>query len=74
MEGFRIFNEVFGVMDEEFGAGMETLSRVLDAVLEIRNQLRAKKMYDLSDQIRAILESSGVKVLDSKDKSTWRLT
>jgi cysteinyl-tRNA synthetase len=53
---------------------METLSRVLDAVLEIRNQLRAKKMYDLSDQIRAILESSGVKVLDSKDKSTWRLT
>ncbi|MCQ4366252.1 MAG: cysteine--tRNA ligase [Sulfolobales archaeon] len=74
MEGFRMFNEVFGVMDEEFGAGMETLSRVLDAVLEIRNQLRAKKMYDLSDQIRAILESSGVKVLDSKDKSTWRLT
>ena len=72
LEGFRIFNEVFGVMDEEFGAVNERLFKVIDAVLEVRNQLRARKMYDLSDQIRAILENAGIKVLDSKDKSTWR--
>ena len=72
LEGFRIFNEVFGVMDEEFGAVNERLFKVIDAVLEVRNQLRARKMYDLSDQIRAILENAGIKVLDSKEKSTWR--
>ena len=72
LEGFRIFNEVFGVMDEEFGAVNERLFKVIDAVLEVRNQLRARKMYDLSDQIRAVLENAGIKVLDSKDKSTWR--
>ncbi len=72
LEGFRVFNEVFGVMDEEFGAVNERLFKVIDAVLEVRNQLRARKMYDLSDQIRSILESAGIKVLDSKDKSTWR--
>jgi cysteinyl-tRNA synthetase len=73
LDGFRAFNEIFRVMDEEFEASMERLAKVLDAVLEVRNQLRAKKMYDLSDEIRAILESAGVKVLDSKDRSTWRL-
>lgn len=72
LEGFRLFNEVFGVMDEEFGTVNERLFKVIDAVLEVRNQLRARKMYDLSDQIRAVLENAGIKVLDSKDKSTWR--
>lgn len=72
LDAFRQFNYVFGVMDEEFYAAYEQLSKVIDAVIEIRNQLRAKKMYDLSDQIRAILSSAGVKILDSKDKSTWR--
>ncbi|MCY0860351.1 MAG: cysteine--tRNA ligase [Sulfolobaceae archaeon] len=72
LEAFRQFNYVFGVLDEEFSITYERIAKIIDAVLEIRNQLRAKKMYDLSDQIRAILMSSGIRVLDSKDKSTWR--
>ncbi|MBW9141402.1 MAG: cysteine--tRNA ligase [Candidatus Aramenus sp.] len=72
LDAFRQFNEVFAVMDEEFGAIYENVSRIIDSVIEVRNLLRARKMYDLSDQIRSILESNGIKVLDSKDKSTWR--
>ena len=71
-DAFRQFNYVFGVMDEEFYPTYDMLYKIIDAVIEIRNQLRARKMYDLSDQIRAILANAGIKVLDSKDKSTWR--
>jgi cysteinyl-tRNA synthetase len=73
LEAMRQFNEVFRVVDEEFYASLDRLSKVLDSVLEIRNELRARRMYDLSDSIRASLERAGVKVMDSKDKSTWRL-
>lgn len=29
-------------------------------------------MYDLSDEIRSVLANAGIKILDGKEKSTWR--
>lgn len=72
LELFRQFNQVYRVMDEDLGEGGTDVSRIIDGVLEVRTQLRSKGMYELSDYIRTVLESSGVKVLDSKGKSTWR--
>ncbi|BCU69494.1 cysteine--tRNA ligase [Stygiolobus caldivivus] len=72
LDAFRQFNYVYGVMDEEFNAAYENLNKVIDAVVEVRNILRSKKMYDLSDQIRDVLTRAGVRLLDSKDKTTWR--
>lgn len=72
LEGFRQFNAVFAVMDRELGEAYENVEKIIDAIVEIRNLLRSKKMYDLSDQIRTILNNAGIKILDSKDKSTWR--
>jgi cysteinyl-tRNA synthetase len=72
LDAFRQFNYVYGVMDEEFNLAYDNLSKVIDAVVEVRNILRAKKMYDLSDQIRDVLSKAGIKLLDSKDKTTWR--
>ncbi|MDT7873195.1 MAG: cysteine--tRNA ligase [Sulfolobaceae archaeon] len=72
LDAFRQFNYVYGVMDEEFNLAYDNLSKVVDAVVEVRNILRAKKMYDLSDQIRDVLGKAGIKLLDSKDKTTWR--
>jgi len=72
LDAFRQFNYVYGVMDEEFNLAYDNLNKVIDAVVEVRNILRAKKMYDLSDQIRDVLSKAGIKLLDSKDKTTWR--
>jgi cysteinyl-tRNA synthetase len=72
LDAFRQFNYVYGVMDEEFNLAYDNLNKVIDAVVEVRNILRAKKMYDLSDQIRDVLAKAGIKLLDSKDKTTWR--
>jgi cysteinyl-tRNA synthetase len=72
LDAFRQFNYVYGVMDEEFNLAYDNLNKVIDTVVEVRNILRAKKMYDLSDQIRDVLSKAGIKLLDSKDKTTWR--
>ena len=72
LDAFRQFNYIYGVMDEEFNLAYDNLNKVIDAVVEVRNILRAKKMYDLSDQIRDVLSKAGIKLLDSKDKTTWR--
>ena len=72
LDAIRQFNYVYGVMDEEFNLAYDNLNKVIDAVVEVRNILRAKKMYDLSDQIRDVLSKAGIKLLDSKDKTTWR--
>lgn len=74
LEYMRLFNQVFGVLDYEFYVTYEKFSKIIDAIIEIRNMLRAKKMYDISDQMREILLNAGVKILDTKEKSYWRLT
>jgi len=69
---FRSFSLISGVLEQEIYSEMDRLVKIIDAVIEIRNLLRSKKMYDLSDQIRSILTNAGIKVLDSGDKSYWR--
>ncbi|WP_126451041.1 cysteine--tRNA ligase [Sulfodiicoccus acidiphilus] len=71
VNAFREFNQVFGVMDEEFWEGART-AEVIDAVLKVRNVLRERKMFDLSDELRSALAKAGIKVLDGKEGSTWR--
>ncbi|ACP44387.1 cysteinyl-tRNA synthetase [Sulfolobus islandicus Y.G.57.14] len=71
-EALSQFNEVFGVMDEEFYPTYDKMYKVIDAVVDIRNQLRQMKLYEISDKIREELLKAGVRILDSKDKSTWR--
>jgi cysteinyl-tRNA synthetase len=68
---FKEFNQVFGVMDEEFMGG-RNMEELIDAVVQVRNLLRDRKMYELSDQVRSILAKAGVRIMDSKEGSNWR--
>lgn len=45
---------------------------LLDAIVEIRNDLRKKRMFDLADTIRKELDKGGIVVEDNGEKSTWR--
>lgn len=44
----------------------------IDMLVEIRNQLRDRKVWDLSDSIRDQLLDLGVVLEDGKDGTTWR--
>ncbi|RFM23473.1 MAG: cysteine--tRNA ligase [Candidatus Thermochlorobacter aerophilum] len=49
------------------------LQKVMELVLEIRQEARARKDFTTSDRIRDKLKAAGVEVKDTKDGATWRL-
>ncbi|BCU66927.1 cysteine--tRNA ligase [Sulfolobales archaeon HS-7] len=68
------FNDVFGVLDADLKGGNEDMIKLIDSIVEIRNLLRKRKEYELSDEIRKILNNIGIAILDGKERTTWRFT
>lgn len=71
------FNRVLGVLDKYFeeraleGPAYEALNKLVDIIIEVRNELRRRKEYELSDKIREDLLKLGIKVFDYKEGSKW---
>ena len=70
----REFNEVLGVLDEYFQKATLplTIDEVIGAVVDVRNKLRKEGRYELADWIRDRLSKVGIKLMDSKEGTTWR--
>ena len=70
----REFNEVLGVLDEYFQKATPplTIDEVIGAVVDVRNRLRKEGRYELADWIRDRLSKVGIKLMDSKEGTTWR--
>ena len=67
--------DVLGLRDQAAaaGAGQEALDRVMQIVLDLRQQARADKDWALSDKLRDALAEAGVTVKDSKEGATWSI-
>jgi cysteinyl-tRNA synthetase len=66
---------ILGILPERENAtkGDSTvLSKVMELVLEIRKDARAKKDFATSDLIRDRLKDAGIEVKDTKDGAVWR--
>ncbi|HWQ27239.1 MAG TPA: cysteine--tRNA ligase [Chlorobaculum sp.] len=70
--------EVLGIMksrDEILaggsGDGGKTLDEVMDVLLELRSQARARKDFPLSDSIRDMLLERGIELKDTKEGTFW---
>jgi cysteinyl-tRNA synthetase len=70
--------EVLGILKSreelaagEAGNGGETLQSVMDVLLELRTQARAKKDFAMSDTIRDLLLTKGIELKDTKEGTTW---
>ncbi len=73
-EAQKTFDELTGV----FGLEMETRQKgttgadvFIDLLLELRQELRAQKHYDLADRVRDQLAELGVTIEDTPQGSTW---
>ncbi|MCJ7702270.1 MAG: cysteine--tRNA ligase [Anaerolineales bacterium] len=63
---------VFGLrLDKEQDTGGAQAAPFIDLLLEIRTELRAQKLWSLSDQVRDRLAEQGVILEDSKIGTTW---
>lgn len=72
---FRIFfEEVFGLdhgRQLKQNSQAETVSDLMEVILDIRQQARAKKDWATSDMIRDTLERTKIRVKDGKDGASW---
>ncbi|MDW8010870.1 MAG: hypothetical protein RMH84_04680 [Sulfolobales archaeon] len=46
---------------------------MIKLLVEVRSRLRARKMYEESDWIRAELGKLGIKLADTKEGTTWTI-
>ncbi|MBO3749523.1 hypothetical protein J5X84_25885 [Streptosporangiaceae bacterium NEAU-GS5] len=55
------------------GGQVRPVAPLVDALLELRTDLRKKGRYDLADSLRTALQRGGVSVEDTPDGPTWSL-
>lgn len=65
-------SSVLGLRLDLPGSSRENAALLIEILIELRNDLRGMKQWDLSDKIRDRLENVGVILEDSKQGTTWR--
>lgn len=69
----ELMDRVVGVLPprEEIVRTSDEVEELVKLIVEVRSRLRAKKMYEESDWIRAELGKLGIKLADTKDGTQW---
>ena len=63
--------DVFGFRDESSGKDDKAFAGMVELLIAIRNDARAKKDWATSDLIRDKLKELGIQLKDGKDGTTW---
>jgi cysteinyl-tRNA synthetase len=61
--------DVLGLKDEQ--ADNDDLPKILNLIVELRNEAKANKDYATSDKIREGLSKVGFQLKDSKEGTLW---
>ncbi|MBI4393234.1 MAG: cysteine--tRNA ligase [Euryarchaeota archaeon] len=70
---FKGLADVFGIVPEKKAGGGESLAKVMELVIQLRAEARARKDYATSDKIRKTLQEAGIIVEDTADGVKWRV-
>jgi len=69
-------NRVYAVVDDVLAGPEEAMADIaeplVDLIVEVRGELRRRKMYDLADTIRDRLASLGIQLYDKGGQTEWR--
>ncbi len=68
------FKDIFGLPDEaETGTAQKNLEHVIKILIDLRNDARAQKNWNLADKIRDELNALGIVLKDGKDGTTFEI-
>ena len=71
---FRIFfNDILGLKEESSEGKNDVVEGLMNLILAIRKDVREKKDFSTSDQIRKGLQDLNISVKDTKDDATWSI-
>ena len=69
-----VVEEVLGIWPQENNGGNEELAtELIEFLIEIRNDVRSNKNFELSDKIRDELKEMGVQLMDGKQGTTFEI-
>ena len=70
----QVLGELTGVLGLRLldKAGSADADKFVDALVEVRSEVRKQKLWQLSDLIRDRLNALGVMIEDTKEGTTWR--
>jgi len=66
--------DIFGLKDEQGGGDDNKVEDLMQFILEIRQDAKAEKNYNLSDQIRDRLNDIGFTIKDGKEGTTYTVS
>jgi cysteinyl-tRNA synthetase len=66
---------LFDVLGLQFNAKKENqnIHKIMDLILELRQEARNRKDWNTSDKIRNGLSEAGISIKDEKSGSTWSI-
>lgn len=67
-------DSIFGILPSEEAATADRSGEIIEILIEVRNELRKRKQYDLADKIRDRLKEKGVELQDTAEGVKWKRT
>ncbi len=67
-------DSVFGILPTSRKETGDRSGEVIDILIEVRNELRKRKQYDLADKIRDQLKEKGIELQDTAEGVKWKRT
>ncbi|MFN5306603.1 MAG: cysteine--tRNA ligase [Bacteroidota bacterium] len=67
-----ILGDVFGLKPAETSQ-TETVDKLMQTIIEMRNEAKSQKNFLLSDLIRDKLSAAGIQMMDGKEGTTWKI-
>src|SRR5438132_312727 len=71
VQAFRTFGEVLGILQPTAESG-DQVDRLLDLIVELREEARKRKDFAAADRIRDALAAVGVALEDTRDGVRWK--
>ncbi len=65
-------DQVFGILPHEAADAADRSGELVELLIEVRNELRARKLYDLADKVRDGLKARGIEVQDTAEGVKWK--
>ena len=63
--------DIMGLKDDQLGADNESMDKLMNLVISLRNEAKHNKDYATSDKIRNELTAMGIQLKDSKEGTLW---
>ncbi|OLS18684.1 MAG: Cysteine--tRNA ligase [Candidatus Heimdallarchaeota archaeon LC_3] len=66
--------DLFGLFPETSGGGYEQefVEKLIQDIIDLRNEFRKEKQWKISDQIRDLMKENGIELKDIQEGSRWR--